>query len=157
MMTRRRRWRRRASSPLDQLPDLRAHGAGLDIDVGVDARGEFELVHGFVCSARFVKEVGQIAMQRGLAMAIAPGATEREGRFSEGDGLLDLSARFVGKGQVVERGGTNPAVLQLFSQSQAALEVEARDFSLFTAVGENTKHIVCLSERTRIAGLLGQI
>src|SRR5918992_1372847 len=87
--------------PLHKLPDLRLQLAFLT-DLGEDGHSLREVAHGLLGAARGVEQVGQVVVQRRLAMTISYGDAHGERGPAPPERPTRVPAVSVGEGQVVE-------------------------------------------------------
>ena len=95
-------------------------------------------------------------MQRGLAVAVALGRAQLERGAGQLERRLELAARAMGEGEVVERGDAGAGVAGVLGEREAAAEVLERVGRGAAGGGERAEQVVGLAERARVAGLLGQ-
>ena len=104
-----------------------------------------------------VEEVGEVVVQRCLAVAVALGGAEVERGTGQLERRLELAARAVGEREVVEGGDAGARVVGRLGELQRAAQVVERVGGGAAAGGERAEQVVGLAERARVAGLLGQL
>ena len=103
-----------------------------------------------------VEEVGEVVVQRGLAVAVALGRAELERGAGQLERRVELAARAVREREVVERGDAGAGVAGGLGEGEAAAEVLERVGRGAAAGGEGAEQVVGLAERARVAGGLRQ-
>src|SRR5947209_20153331 len=79
-------------SPLYEFPDFGLQRPCLRADLGVDTDGLFEMGHSFFRATERVQQIGQVAVQRGLAVTVALVHTQSQGRLRELQSALKVPA-----------------------------------------------------------------
>src|SRR5262245_3150016 len=100
-------------SPLDQLPDPRLDVAGLEADLGEDRDGAFEVCHRRVRLSGGVEQVGQVVVQRRLAVPIALRDAQRQRGLGQLQSARNIVAGATCQRQVVERRDANAGIFEL--------------------------------------------
>lgn len=62
---------RKIDLPLDEFPNFRLQRAGVLADFGKDRDGLLQVFHRRLCLPGVVQQIGEIVVQRGLAMSVA--------------------------------------------------------------------------------------
>src|SRR5262249_9079134 len=106
--------------PADELPDLREAGALVAADVGEDGDGALEVLHRLLGATGLVEEVGEVVLERRLAVAVAQRDAERECLLREFERAWRIARLARDEREVVERRGARREVL---GEREAALEL----------------------------------
>jgi hypothetical protein len=141
--------------PLDELPDLRLHRPLL-ADLGEERDGQLQVLHRFLRAALLSQEIGEVVVQRSLAVAVSLLSAECEGRPRQGFRAREISFRARRQGEVVERRDAGARVAQGVRELDARLEVVPCAGELPFALREDAEDVVRLGERTPVARPLGQ-
>src|SRR5262249_19471530 len=144
-------------SPVAKLPDLWLDGAGLDTNLGVDANGLLQVRHRGVAVALGMQQVGQVVVERRLAVAVTLGGTERKGCFGERAGLVRVPTRCMYEREVVQRSNAGTWIVQVLGIGKAALQVVQRLLLPALVTGEHTEDTVGLGQRAVILPNTGEL
>src|SRR3954451_8487302 len=100
-------------SPADELPDLGQAGRLVSTYFAEDRDSALHVGHGGVLVARGVEQVGQVVLERRLAVAVAVGGAQRERLLGPLERWLELTRITLHERQVVESGRRCPRVAHL--------------------------------------------
>ena len=143
-------------SPADQLPDLGLRLV-LPADLGEDLHGRLEVLHRLVRPAPGVHQVGQVVVQRPLAVPVAQPDAQGQRRPGEVGGRLEVTLRPPREREVVQRGDLQVRVAAPLGQRQALGQLRRGRAEVAVRGGEQAQQVVRLAARAVVTGDLGQL
>ena len=97
-----------------------------------------------------MEQVGQVVVQRGLAMTVAHPLAQRQPFHSHGNRLLVLAACAADEGQVVERGAAHARIGQRLGARQAQRQMADSLVEVAVVPGQDAQDVVSLSQANGI-------
>ena len=128
--------------PVDELPDLGFELAGPAADVGEDGDGALEVLHRLVSPAGSPEQVGEVVLERGLAVAVALALTAQERLPDQGHRAIRLAAVGAHQGQRVERGDAEAGICGLGRCYHGLLEVRSGLAEVSPTAGEDAEDVL---------------
>src|SRR3954449_12812357 len=113
------------ASPADELPDLGQASCLVGADFAEDRDGALHVSHGGLLVARGVEEIGQVVLERGLAVAVPARATERKRLFGQLERGLQPARVALDEREVVQSRRLCRWIAELARQLEAELELLA--------------------------------